>query len=471
MEKHEQSLKRELGLLTGILLVAGLLIGSGVFQKIVPMAQTNLGEVGILLAWATAGLISLIGAFTIGGLTSLSEASGGIYDYLRISFGKFFSFIYGWSDFAIVGTGVNAALASFFAETVNSIITLPNPLQSWEHISIANYIFPFENSGIKILGLGTLILLTIINCFGTRESGLINNLLTSAKILGILILIIFGLAYSEPAAPVNIETINHASSPKGWEYLGSFLTALLAALWAFDGWTYVTNIGGEIKNPKRNLPIALTSGILITTIVYLLLNYVFMHIIPLEKFSLMPDTSIGALAIAEVLLGRYGKTLLSILVIICVFGALNSSILSLPRRYYQMAHEGYFFSNAKKTHPKFKTPVVALLYSMVWSCILLVSYKFDPLTNMVVFSSFIFYGLLCIALFKMKRNGTIKAKVFGYPTAPILFLIISFILTVNFIWSDPKDSAIGLILILSSIPFYLFFKHRNNGRRITQNIE
>jgi basic amino acid/polyamine antiporter, APA family len=471
MEKHEQSLKRDLGLFTGILLVAGLLIGSGVFQKIAPMSRTNIGEVGILLAWATAGLISLIGAFTIGGLTSLSETSGGIYDYLRISFGKFFSFIYGWSDFTIVGTGVNAALASFFSETVNFIFPLPNPLQSWEHISIANYIFPFENSGIKILGLGTLILLTIVNFFGTRESGLINNVLTSAKILGILILIIFGLTYSAPVTSVNIETINYVSSPKGWNFLSSFLTALLAALWAFDGWTYATNIGGEIKNPKRNLPIALTSGILITTAVYLFLNYVFMHIIPLEKFGSLPDTSIGALAIAEVLLGRYGKVLLSILVIICVFGALNSSILSLPRRYYQMAQEGYFFSNAKRIHPKYKTPVVALLYSMVWSCILLVSYKFDQLTNMVVFSSFIFYGLLCIALFRMKRNGTIKEKVFGYPTAPVLFLIISFVLTVHFLWSDPKDSAIGLILILSSIPFYLFFRNRNNSRRITQNIE
>jgi basic amino acid/polyamine antiporter, APA family len=176
--QNEHSLKRELGLFTGILLVAGLLIGSGVFKNIAPMAQTNLGKTALLFAWATGGFISLIGAFTVGGLASLSDASGGTYEYLKISFGKFYSFIYGWSDFMIIGTGVIAALAILFAETVNFIIPLPNTLHSLEYITIAKVFHPFADSGIKILGILTIIFLTGINSLGTRESGLINNIIS-----------------------------------------------------------------------------------------------------------------------------------------------------------------------------------------------------------------------------------------------------------------------------------------------------
>lgn len=453
------TLKRELGLVTSTLLVASLVIGSGVFQKIIPMSQTNIDEIYILLAWAAAGLFTLIGALSVGGLASLTEESGGTYEYFRLSFGKFFAFISGWSDFMIVGTGVNAALAFFFAQTVNSLIPIPDPLQAWEHISIANFIFPFKDSGIKIFGIVTMIVLTGVNCLGTKESGVINNIITSAKILGILILITLGLTYSKPDVPEVAEVANIISPSNGVQFINSFLKAMLAALWAYDGWIFATNISGEIVNPKKNLPIALTSGILITMFIYLLLNYVFMHIVPLEMLRNVHDNEIGALLIAEVLLGSYGKTLLSILILICVLGALNSNIISLPRKYYQMAHEGYFFPGAKKINVRFRTPVIALFYSLIWSCILLLSGSFEMLSDMVIFTAFVFYGLLCLALIKMKRNGSIKVKVAGYPLAPVLFMIFSIVLTVHTIWTEPQKSAFGLILILSSIPFYFYFNH------------
>lgn len=460
-EQNGISLKREIGLFTSTLLVTGLVLGSGVFKEIVPMSKNGLGEISILLVWLFAGLISLIGAISVGGLSSLTDESGGSYEYFRLSFGGLFAFISGWADFMIVGTGVSAALASFVGETFNYLYPLSNPLQSLEHIKIANFLTPFADFGIKIVGLGSIIILTILNFFGSRESGIINNIITSAKILGILILITFGLSHLPVKSKDIVESTNTIISTNGTGYLSIFLTAMLSALWAYDGWIYATNISGEIKNPKKNLPKALAFGILITTSIYLLLNYVFIQIIPISEFRLMPDTETGAIPVAQVLLGPYGKNIITVLIIICVFGALNSNIVSLPRKYYQMAHEGYFFSSAKRIHPRFRVPVNALLYSMVWSCILLISGSFKMLSDMVVFTAFVFYASLCVALLKMKKNGTIKAKVVGYPWAPILFLLFSTIFLINTIWTEPQKSLIGLLLILSSIPFYYYFRYTN----------
>lgn len=450
---------RELGLFTCTMIVAGLVIGSGVFKKIIPMAQTNIGEIPILIAWAIAGLITLFGALSVGGLSSLTEESGGTYEYFRLSFGKFFAFISGWSDFMIVGTGVNAALAFFFAQTINSFVTLPNPFESLANISFANFIFPFQYSGIKLVAIITIVFLTAINCIGTRESGVFNNLITSAKIIGILIVISFGLTHSGPHTNVLPEAIKNVPTPTGFSFLSGFFTAMLAALWAYDGWIYVTNITGEVKNPKRNIPLALTLGILITISIYLILNFVFMRIVPVDVLRTIPENEIGALVVANALLGSYGSTILSILILVCVFGALNSNIVSIPRKYYQMAHEGYFFSKVKEIHPRFRTPIKALIYSMVWSSILVLSGSFDMLTDMVVFTAFVFYGSLCVALIKMKRNGVIKVNVAGYPFAPIIFLTFSSIFLIHTLFTEPNKSLFGLILILSSIPFYFYFKH------------
>src|SRR5450631_826666 len=187
--ESENTLLRALGIFTAILLVAGIMIGSGVFKKIIPMAQTGLNETWILSAWILAGVITMFGAFNLAGLASLTEESGGVYEYLRLSFGNFFSFLYGWTDFTIIGTASVAALAFIFAQTINTLIPLTNPLQQWQDISIGHLIYPFADSGIKLLAIVTTIILTWVNYRGVKESGMLNNIFTSAKILGILILI------------------------------------------------------------------------------------------------------------------------------------------------------------------------------------------------------------------------------------------------------------------------------------------
>ncbi|HTH31673.1 MAG TPA: amino acid permease, partial [Lacibacter sp.] len=256
---QQPSLKRVLGLTTAILLVAGMMIGSGVFKKIIPMAQTGLSEGWIIAAWIGAGLITMFGAFTLAGLSSLTEESGGVYEYLRLSFGNFFSFIFGWTDFAIMGCASVAALGFIFAQTVNVFIPLGNPFHSLEHISIAGFIFPFAEGGIKILAIATIMLLTWINYRGIQHGGLINNIVTSAKIIGILSLIILGLTYS-PVHTEEVVTSSTAAPLEGIALVSAVLAAMLSAFWAYEGWSNLSFITGEIKNPKRNVPIAIMSG-------------------------------------------------------------------------------------------------------------------------------------------------------------------------------------------------------------------
>jgi len=456
----QPSLKRVLGLTTGILLVAGMMIGSGVFKKIIPMAQTGLSETWIILAWVGAGLITMFGAFTLAGLSTLTEESGGVYEYLRLSFGNFFSFIFGWTDFAIMGCASVAALGFIFAQTVNALIPLGNPFHSLEHIAITGFIFPFAEGGIKILAIAAIVLLTWINYRGVEHGGLINNIVTSAKIIGILLLIILGLTFSPENITQPVITVEATAPLQGVALLSAVLAAMLSAFWAYEGWSNLSFVTGEMKNPKRNIPIAIMSGVAIAMSLYVLANLAYMHVLPLEALRAVGQSQIGAAVVAEAMLGKAGQTLLVVLIMVSVFGTLNGIILSHARVYYRMAQGNFFFKNAAKVHPVHRTPSVALLYTMVWSCILVVSGTFDMLTNMVIFAGFLFYGLIGVALFKMKRNGRITAKVIGYPVIPAIVLLFSIALLINTVITQPKQSLIGLALVLSGVFFYFYFKSR-----------
>lgn len=464
IDRSKIPLKRALGLFTAILLVVGMMIGSGVFKKIIPMAQTGLSETGILAAWFIAGIITMFGAFTLAGLSSLTEESGGMYEYLRLSFGNFFSFLFGWSDFSIIGSASIAAVGFIFAQTVNTLIILPDPFQAWEHFSIGNFIFPFANSGIKILAIVSIVLLTIVNYRGAEKGGILNNVITSTKILGILLFILFGLFYTgNSSQDVEQIIINPESTFKESAFISALFGAMLSAFWAYDGWATVSFISGEIKNAKRNLPIAIISGVSIAMTLYMLLNYAYMHVMPIDKLAAVDENQIGASVVAQTMFGDSGKIFITLLIMVSVFGTLNALILGHARVHFRMAQENYFFKHVANVHPKFKTPYVALFYTMIWSSVLVVSGTFDILTDMVVFAGFLFYALIAIALIKMKRNGTIKEKVIGYPVVPVIFILFSTALIINTFMLHPELSLIGLGLVLIGVPFYFYFK-RNAER-------
>ena len=244
-------LLRVLGVPTAILLVAGMMIGSGVFKKIIPMAQSGLSETWILGAWIIAGIITMLGAFTISGLATLTEESGGVYEYLRLAFGNFFSFLFGWTDFTIMGSGSIAALGFIFAQSINVFIPLPSPFASWAEFSIGGIIFPFADSGIKIIAILSVVFLTWVNIRGVKQGGYMNNIITAAKIIGILMIIALGLAYASPVVAPVAETSTENIEFGSGLFFSALFAAMLSAFWAYDGWSNVSFISGEIKNPKK----------------------------------------------------------------------------------------------------------------------------------------------------------------------------------------------------------------------------
>ena len=334
----ETTLVRALGLFTATLLVAGIMIGSGVFKKIIPMAQTGLSETWILTAWVLAGIITMLGAFNLAGLSSMTEESGGVYEYLRLSFGNFFSFLFGWTDFAIIGTASVAALAFIFSQTINTLVPLPNPFQQWEHLSIGHFIYPFADSGIKLLSIAIIMLLTWVNYRGVQESGFLSNIFTAAKILGILILIGLGLLYTPDAVqqPAILPT-PEKTMVTGGAFVSAFFVIMLNVFWAYDGWVDIAAITGEIKNPRRNIPLAIITGVSIATGLYLMVNYAYMHVLPLQQLAAVNENEIGAAVVAKTILGNMGSTLIAVLIMISVFGSLNGVLLSHTRIYFSCA--------------------------------------------------------------------------------------------------------------------------------------
>ena len=458
-DKTKIPLKRVLDLPTGILLVAGIMIGSGVFKKIAPMSATLMSEPYILSAWIIAGIFTMLGAFMLAGLATTTTASGGVYEYLRLSVGNFFSFLFGWTAFTILGSGSIAALAFVFAQSFNTLVHLPDPLQLMQDISIGNFIFPFASSGVKIVAVIFICLLTWINCRGTKKGGVLNNIVTTAKISGILMLIVFGLIYSNPAVvdKANATVTVHYS---GTALFSALFGAMLSAFWAYDGWSNISFVTGEIKDPKRNVPIAIIAGVAIAMTLYVLLNYTYMKVLPLNQLAAIGQNNIAAAVVAGALMGKTGTVVISILIMVSTFGALNACIIVYPRIYFRMAQENFFFKKVANVHPVFRTPYVSLICSMLWSIVLVLTGTFDILTNLVIFAGFFFYLLLGCGLIRMKRKGAITSKVIGYPVLPVIIIFFSVALIANTLMVQPLQSLAGMGLVLSGVPFYFYFKKK-----------
>jgi APA family basic amino acid/polyamine antiporter len=241
--------------------------------------------------------------------------------------------------------------------------------------------------------------------------------------------------------------------------LSSLFGAMLSALWAYDGWSNITFVTGEIKDPKKNVPYAIIGGVGIAMTLYLLLNYSYMQVLPLSTLSGLNPDHIAAAEVAGVIMGKTGTVIIALLIMTCTFGALNGCIISYPRVYFRMAEEKVFFKNAAKVHPVYLTPNVALIYSAVWSVILVCSGTFDQITDLVIFASYAFFGLGAWGLMRMKLNGTIRSKVIGYPIIPAIIILFCLALVINTLIIQTKASLIGLLLILSGVPFYLYFRY------------
>lgn len=438
-------LKRSLGLIDSTSIVIGTIIGTGIFLKAASMSQLLPNTHHLFWAWAVAGFLSLMGALVYAELGELFPQAGGEFIYLKESYGEGLAFLYGWQRFWISSPGSIAAYAVGAATFLSNTLNLNIPHQQ------------------TFLALLFIIIFSLLNCLSVSFGGKLQTLLTTIKLLMIFGLVagIFTLSQKIIPPPTPTSAMSIDSLPFSWS---SFGTAVIAALWAFDGWNNLPMAAGEIKSPTKTIPTALILGTGLVFIVYIITNYSFFYSLPLQEIqnsnsSLHPDALPVATKAAQTFLGEHGILLLSMTFVLSALGAMNGSILTSARVPYSMAHSQLF--------PKFFTlltlkqsPYVSILIQAAWACLLALSGSFDQLTDYVVFASWIFYALNSLAVIKLRKTLSSKHrhyKVPFYPFLPLLFSLAAFLLLINTLIQSPKESGIGLLIILLGIPFYYFF--------------
>jgi basic amino acid/polyamine antiporter, APA family len=453
-----------IGLVSGILLVVSAVIGSGVFKKIAPMSAELHEPLYVLLAWLIAGVITLFGALSNAEVASMLASAGGEYAYFKIIYNRFFAFLYGWTCFAVIRTASIASIAYVFTQSLNGLISIPNLDSFMPQISIFG-LMPFENISVKLIAIALIVFLTFFNSQGLKTGDKLNRILTITLIISVLLIIILGLFSSTG----NIQNLVIASDLKPERLTGTALmsglgVAVLGAFWGYEGWNNLGYIGSELHNPQKNLPRALAIGVLLIMTIYLLLNFVYLYIEPIDSFIAIHESKNGIAAIKVVgsFLGKAGVVAISCLILLTTFNCTSSTILLSSRLFYAMASDKLFFKSASYIHPKHNTPSKALWYQSAWACILVVSGTFDQLTDMLIFASFIFYGATTMGVFILRKrmpDAPRIYKVIGYPIVPAIFLIFCAGLIISTLISRPYEALIGLGLIASGIPFYLYWNN------------
>ena len=466
-EKKQGELVRSLSLTSATLLVISSVIGSGVYKKVAPMSAELLSPSIVLLAWVLAGVISLFGALSNAEIASMYADSGGEYVYFRRIYGKFMSFIYGWSIFSVIKSGAIASLAYIFAESFNSLVPLPHFSEATEQISWGGF-RPFENFGVRAFAIALILLLTFINTRGLKSGEFLGRWITRLVVVGLLFIVVAGLIYGGGSFK-NFSTPSVSYATHDWGNFG-FISAIFAAMtsafWGYEGWNTVGFIGGEIKNPNRNLPLALFFGMLIIIGVYTLVNFTYLYVLPIDELIKVHTTKneIAAVAFIKHFTGDIGAGFIAILILFTTLGCTNSTILMPPRMYYAMAKDGVFFKSAKDIDPTYNTPNNALWIQGVWSAVLVLSGSFEELTNMLIFAAFFFYGATTFGVFILRHREPDTPRpyrVWGYPIVPALFVLFCMALVVITCINKPREAMMGIGLMLTGLPFYWYWTKKD----------
>ncbi len=458
-----ETLKPKVGLRAATFLVVSVIIGSGVFKKIAPMAQELGSPWLIILCWVLAGFISLAGALSTAEMVSMFPNSGGEYYYFQKIYGRFFSFLYGWASFTVIKTAAISALAYIFAQSLNSLFPLPVMGTDASFMGIAL----FQNLSIKILASVLIILLTLLNYRGVQFAEKLSSLLTYLMLAGIIVFIIIGFASGKGSYHnlTSTSTLAKHAAPQGWNLIKALFIASLGAFWGYEGWNNIAYIGEEVKNPKRNLPLALGVGTIIVIVTYVLLNILFVYILPIDYFIGLNATpnKIAAVEVAGQISGQIGMTLIAGLIVVTTLNSTNSSILMSARIMYAMARDKMFFKSAASVHPKYNTPDIALFIQAFWAIMLVFSGTFDQLTDMLVFASFLFYGSTALGVIILRiKHPEIerKYKVIGYPFVPAIFCLFCVSLFISTVINQPYSAIWGLSLIATGLPVYYWLNKK-----------
>ncbi|HLP60524.1 MAG TPA: amino acid permease [Candidatus Deferrimicrobium sp.] len=489
IEKRQLDLLRELGLLTAIACTIGAVIGSGIFRKPGLMA-TQLGSPELLvLVWIVAGVMSLLGALSIGEVAGMFPDAGGQYVYFNKSYNNFVGFLYGWACFAIIQSGSIASIAYVFSDSLGYFFTFPRLSPGLEafavHIPLLGDITPFKFFGLKMSTIGLLAFLTFINYLGVKFGGAVQVTFTMLKIVAIGVIVIFAFTMGHGnIANLTQSTPSVANTPYTSVFF-LFIAAMAGAFWAYDGWINVTFIAGEIKNARRNVAKAMTIGLIISIVIYILINLAYIYVIPIETMAerykaaeAAGQSYLVATDVAGSFGGNFGGSLIAVAIMISTFGAANGILMMSARVPFAMAREKLFFHRLGDVHPKFRTPGAALVAQGIWASILVLSGTFDQLTDMLIFVSWIFYAAAAYSVILLRKkmpDAPRPYRVWGYPYVPILFVVFSAIYVAFTLYNDISafnngqtpliNSVMGVLLVAIGIPGYLFWNKKIRSAR------
>ena len=475
-QKSFASLIPTFGLFSTMMLVIGGVIGSGIFRKTGVMA----GQLGspelILLVWILAGVITLFGALTNAEIASLIPETGGQYVYFERMYGPFFAFLYGWAIFAIIQCGSIAAVAYLFAEYAGRLIHLPElsaATAAWSvHLPFIGDVAPLAEIGTKGLAAVLIILLTAVNYVGVRFGGLVQNIFTIAKVTAIFLLVIGAFLPQTGGSAANFTTPSGTVQLSGLALFAAIAAALQGAFWAYDGWNKLTYIAGEVKQPQRNIPLALLWGMLTVTTIYVLMNVAYLYVLPVDELA--KSKKFFAFDVAEKIFSGGGPWVAA-LVMVSTFGTTNAIIMATARVYFSMSRMNVFPRFIGNAHPRFHTPAASLVVQGVWSVALLFSGTFDTLTDTLIFVTWIFYAAGAYGVFVLRRkmpDAPRAYKVPGYPIVPWIFILFALTFLGFTIYNDivayraaiaagkPAllNTVFGTALVLVGTPIYFFYR-------------
>jgi len=451
----QTELKRQIGLFSAVMLIAGDMIGTGIFISTGAIAETLPTPGGVLLVWLFGGLLALAGALTCAELSASMPYAGGDYNYIREAYGRLMGFLSGWSSFLVTFSGAIA----FLAVTLNGFMSFFFPILGSEDavFSIPLPWVPVSATIGTLFSIGVVLILSGFHCLGVRHGTLAQNVLTIMKIGALLAIIVFGIIFGNG-------NTSHFEPLFNWELIGNsslFGAAFIPVIFAYSGWNAIIYIAGEVKDPEENLPRALMYGVLLVTVLYLAINAVYIYAVPVTEMK-------GALRMSEVattaLFGYKTSALITAIITISILGALNVVTMIGPRIYYAMAKDGVFFQRLTYVHPEFGTPTKAIVLQALWSCLLILTNTWGTLFTYVsvVITLFSAFTIGSVIVLRWKRPDLNRPyRVWGYPIVPLLFVLIHLWIVWGSVTEKPKESLIGLLIVCLGIPAYLLWRSRS----------
>ncbi len=460
------TLIRGLGLIAAISIVIGNVIGTGVFLKTRVMT-CNVGSPGkVIMVWIAAGVLSLAGALTYAELAAMMPRAGGEYVFIREAYGARWGFLYGWMQVFIAKTGSQASVAVALAIFLNDLTGgALNP--TFFKLQFLGYVIPFGY--LQVVAISAIAIATIINCATVAVSGGVAAFLTVIKIT-----LVLGLGFGAFFLARNGDWAHFAMSNLGGACfevgdaarygVAGFGAAMLGALWGYDGWNNLTLVAGEVKNPQRNIPLALIGGMITIITLYVFVNIAYFYALDPTSIANIPTTSSVAREVAQTFLGPVAISLIAAALLASSAGTLHTSVLTGARVPYVMARDRLFFQNLARLSKRTHVPIGALVLQGIWASLLALSGSFDTLTNYVIFGSWIFYGLTTASVFVFRKrmpDAERPYRAWGYPVVPVLFLLVTTGLLLTTLWTTPVQALIGIVLIALGLPVYWYWSRHN----------